>query len=94
MRLMRIVWWSEDNERPCSTRRGVGLRLTAKPTYDDGLGSRMPSVTIDRLIINPPYEEPGQHWQYDRETRLFASRGGQERLNRDGGRLAGGERVC
>lgn len=54
----------------------------------------MPSVTIDRLIINPPYEEPGQHWQYDRETRLFASRGGQERLNRDGGRLAGGGRVC
>lgn len=32
----------------------------------------MPSATIDRLIINSPYEEPGQHWQYDRETRLFA----------------------
>ncbi len=27
--------------------------------------------TIDRLIINSPYEEPAQYWSYDRETRFF-----------------------
>lgn len=27
--------------------------------------------TIDQLIINSPYEEPREHWRYDRETRLF-----------------------
>ena len=27
--------------------------------------------TIDRLIINSPYEEPREHWRYHRETRLF-----------------------
>ena len=31
----------------------------------------MAQTTIDRLIINSPYEEPGQHWNYDRQTRLF-----------------------
>ncbi len=31
----------------------------------------MPGTTIDRLIVNSPYEEPAQHWRYDRETRLF-----------------------
>jgi type III restriction enzyme len=31
----------------------------------------MPQATIDRLIINSPYAEPTQHWQYDRVTRLF-----------------------
>jgi hypothetical protein len=31
----------------------------------------MPSATIDRLIINSPYEEPAQHWRYERETRTF-----------------------
>ncbi|MDR5638091.1 DEAD/DEAH box helicase family protein [Thermosynechococcus sp. GLH187] len=31
----------------------------------------MPSTTIDRLIINSPYEEPQRHWRYDRETRIF-----------------------
>lgn len=29
------------------------------------------STTIDRLIINSPYEEPREHWRYHRETRLF-----------------------
>ena len=29
------------------------------------------SATIDRLIVNSPYEEPAQHWRYERETRLF-----------------------
>ncbi len=28
-------------------------------------------ASIDRLIINSPYEEPQRHWRYDRETRLF-----------------------
>src|SRR5438067_2761061 len=27
--------------------------------------------SIDRLIINSPYEEPHEHWRYHRETRLF-----------------------
>ncbi len=31
----------------------------------------MSKTTIDRLIINSPYEEPRRHWRYDRETRLF-----------------------
>lgn len=31
----------------------------------------MAKTTIDRLIINSPYEEPAQHWKYDRETRTF-----------------------
>jgi type III restriction enzyme len=31
----------------------------------------MPRTTIDRLIVNSPYEEPQHHWRYDRETRLF-----------------------
>ena len=31
----------------------------------------MPGATIDRLIVNSPYEEPAQHWRYDRKTRLF-----------------------
>jgi type III restriction enzyme len=32
----------------------------------------MPTKTIDQLIINSPYEEPREHWKYDRETRLFS----------------------
>jgi len=31
----------------------------------------MSRPTIDRLIVNSPYEEPKYHWRYDRETRLF-----------------------
>lgn len=31
----------------------------------------MARTTIDRLIINSPYEEPTRHWRYDRETRTF-----------------------
>ena len=27
--------------------------------------------TIDRLIVNSPYEESVRHWKYDRKTRLF-----------------------
>ena len=31
----------------------------------------MGKATIDRLIVNSPYEEPARHWDYDRKTRLF-----------------------
>ena len=31
----------------------------------------MAQSTIDRLIVNSPYQEPAQHWRYDRSTRLF-----------------------
>ena len=31
----------------------------------------MPQATIDRLIVNSPYDEPSQHWHYDRNARLF-----------------------
>lgn len=31
----------------------------------------MSETSIDRLIINSPYEEPQQHWSYQRETRTF-----------------------
>jgi type III restriction enzyme len=31
----------------------------------------MAKTTIDRLIINTPYEEPARHWRYERETRNF-----------------------
>ena len=33
--------------------------------------------TIDRLIINSPYEEPGHYWSYDRENRSFALKEGR-----------------
>jgi type III restriction enzyme len=32
----------------------------------------MSSATIDKLIISSPYEEPNEHWKYDRETRRFS----------------------
>ncbi len=31
----------------------------------------MARTTIDRLIINSPYEEPQRYWHYDRERRTF-----------------------
>lgn len=31
----------------------------------------MPRTTIDRLIVNSPYEEPRYHWRYDPATKLF-----------------------
>lgn len=30
------------------------------------------SGTIDQLIVNGPYDEPAQHWTYDRESRTFS----------------------
>ena len=35
------------------------------------------SKRIDALIVNSPYEEPGRHWFYDRDTRLFELRDGR-----------------
>ena len=32
----------------------------------------MKKAKIDKLIINSPYEEPKQHWSYEREARLFS----------------------
>ncbi len=32
----------------------------------------MAQTTIDRLIINSPYEEPARHWSYDIEKRAFS----------------------
>ena len=37
----------------------------------------MGTRTIDRLIINSPYEEPSSHWRYDRETRTFTLENGR-----------------
>jgi type III restriction enzyme len=34
-------------------------------------------ATIDRLIVNSPYEEPSRYWSYDRETRSFSLKGGR-----------------
>ena len=31
----------------------------------------MARTTINRLIVNSPYEEPARHWRYERETRTF-----------------------
>jgi type III restriction enzyme len=28
-------------------------------------------TTIDRLIVNSPYEEPQRYWRYNRENRTF-----------------------
>lgn len=37
----------------------------------------MPQDTINRLVVNSPYEEPSRHWRYRRETRLFDLREGR-----------------
>ena len=34
-------------------------------------------ASIDRLIINSPYEEPAQYWSYDREHRTFSRKEGR-----------------
>jgi type III restriction enzyme len=34
-------------------------------------------ATIDKLIINTPYEEPKEHWLYDRDTRTFSRASGR-----------------
>ncbi|HEU5413763.1 MAG TPA: DEAD/DEAH box helicase family protein [Candidatus Angelobacter sp.] len=35
------------------------------------------TATIDQLIITSPYEEPKEHWKYDRETRRFTREPGR-----------------
>ena len=35
------------------------------------------SASIDRLIINSPYEEPSHYWLYERENRNFSIEGGR-----------------
>jgi len=35
------------------------------------------AATIDQLIINSPWEEPGKHWRYDRESRTFSREEGR-----------------
>ena len=37
----------------------------------------MEQKSIDRLIINSPYEEPTQHWSYHREKRTFSLKDGR-----------------
>src|SRR5579885_3067676 len=37
----------------------------------------MASGIIDQLIINSPYEEPHEHWSYDRESRSFTRKPGR-----------------
>ena len=32
----------------------------------------MEKTSIDRLIINSPYEEPARHWSYNSERRTFS----------------------
>ena len=39
----------------------------------------MEQSTIDRLIINKPYEEPTEHWSYNREARKFSRKPGRRR---------------
>src|SRR5579863_10725923 len=35
------------------------------------------SAPIDQLIISSPYDEPAEHWKYDRETRRFTREPGR-----------------
>ena len=37
----------------------------------------MEQSSIDRLIINKPYEEPAEHWRYNREKRTFSREAGR-----------------
>ena len=37
----------------------------------------MPQSTINRLIVNSPYDEPTRHWHYDHRTRLFDLKNGR-----------------
>lgn len=49
-----------------SARTGHPVR--ARFSAQVGLGAR---ATIDRLIVNSPYQEPARHWRHDRTTRLL-----------------------
>src|ERR1700678_3524623 len=41
------------------------------------MATQAASATIDQLIISSPYEEPAEHWKYDRETRRFSREPGR-----------------
>src|SRR5579864_524106 len=41
------------------------------------MATQVASATIDQLIITSPYDEPSEHWKYDRETRRFTREPGR-----------------
>jgi type III restriction enzyme len=41
------------------------------------MATQAASATIDQLIITSPYNEPSEHWKYDRETRRFTREPGR-----------------
>src|SRR5271157_4303402 len=41
------------------------------------MATHAPTATIDQLIISSPYDEPSEHWKYDRETRRFTREPGR-----------------
>jgi type III restriction enzyme len=41
------------------------------------MANEIGTATIDQLIIASPYEEPKEHWKYDRETRRFTREPGR-----------------
>jgi type III restriction enzyme len=41
------------------------------------MSTQATSATIDQLIISSPYDEPREHWKYDRETRRFTREPGR-----------------
>ena len=41
------------------------------------MATHAPTATIDQLIISSPYDEPTEHWKYDRETRRFTREPGR-----------------
>ena len=41
------------------------------------MATQVASATIDQLIISSPYDEPKEHWKYDRETRRFTREPGR-----------------
>ena len=41
------------------------------------MATQAASATIDQLIITSPYDEPSEHWKYDRETRRFTREPGR-----------------
>ena len=41
------------------------------------MATHAPTATIDQLIISSPYDEPAEHWKYDRETRRFTREPGR-----------------
>ena len=69
--------------RPDQLRRRLGhhrRRLSGswlRPWSGPGRRVELMPGTIDQLIVNKPYEEPTQHWKYDRESRTFSREPGR-----------------